>query len=85
MDYLILASTPDAATVTIVPPPVVHVIVQCGQTGIDLTNLPPDVQMATLLAAQKLMSATNFVALVQQKWPNLVDGAHRLLTMCGAA
>jgi hypothetical protein len=84
MGYLILASAPAAATVTVAPPPVVHVLVQCGQTGIDLTNLPPDVQMATLLAAQKLMSAQTFVALVQEKWPNLIDGAHKLLTLCGA-
>ncbi len=84
MGYLILASAPDAATVVVVPPPAVHVIVQCGQTAIDLTNLHPDVQMATLLAAQKLMSAQTFVALVHDKWPDLIDGAHRLLSLCGA-
>ena len=29
--------------------------------------------------------AWGFVALVHDKWPNLIDGAHKLLSVCGAA
>jgi hypothetical protein len=66
------------------PKPVPVIEIRCGDAAILLSGLPTDLQVYVLLAVQKVIARNEFLAIIAKKWPDQVEQADRLLTVCGA-
>jgi hypothetical protein len=65
------------------PPAKPAVVIHCGDAAVILNGLAPHLQIYTVLAVEKVITAPEYLAIVAKQFPGQSAKAETLLKVCG--